>query len=198
MPGLSIEAVCVRGGGPYTARIEAGECVGLLGPSGTGKTILLRAIADLDPHTGDIRLDDASCDQTPAPQWRNWVGLLPADSRWWHDRVGDHFPGATATDPTLLGLPAEAMDWPVTRLSAGERQRFALLRMLAREPRCLLLDEPTANLDPENALLVEQTVARYRQAHEAPVIWVAHDRQQLGRTCDRLFKLTAHGLESVI
>lgn len=197
MPGLSVEGLTVRGNGPYTAHILAGECVGLLGPSGAGKTVLLRAIADLDPHTGQVRLDDQPCDTIPAPQWRQWVGLLPADSRWWHEKVGDHFPDATATDPATLGLPHDVMGWQVTHLSAGERQRLALLRLLARAPRCLLLDEPTANLDPENARLVEKAISRYREIHKAPVIWVAHDRKQLERTSERILTLSPGGLEPI-
>ncbi|MDX1335484.1 MAG: ATP-binding cassette domain-containing protein, partial [Gammaproteobacteria bacterium] len=69
----------------------------------------------------------------------------------------------------------------VSRLSSGERQRLALLRMLENSPRVLLLDEPTANLDRENTLLVENMIARYVQDHEAAAVWVSHDAEQQER-----------------
>jgi ABC-type iron transport system FetAB ATPase subunit len=73
----------------------------------------------------------------------------------------------------------------VTRLSSGEKQRLALLRLLANQPRVLLLDEPTANLDPQNTRRVEAMIAAYREARGAAVVWISHDREQAARVCDR-------------
>jgi ABC-type multidrug transport system ATPase subunit len=92
-----------------------------------------------------------------APDWRRRVGLLPAESGWWADRVGAHFittndarnPATTPT-PILarLGFEPDVLDWDVQRLSSGERQRLGLARLLLNRPEVLLLDEATANLDP--------------------------------------------------
>ena len=79
--------------GPYSLHIAAGECVALRGPSGSGKSLLLRAIADLDPHEGEVTLDGVACEMIPAPEWRRQVALLPVESQWWLDEVGEHFPG---------------------------------------------------------------------------------------------------------
>ena len=57
--------------GPIDLELAPAECVGLYGPSGSGKTLLLRAIADLDPHSGDVLLDDQSCWLVPPPEWRH-------------------------------------------------------------------------------------------------------------------------------
>jgi len=84
-----------------------------------------------------------------------------------------------------LGLDARLLGEPVARLSSGERQRCALLRLLANEPQVLLLDEPTANLDPLSAQRVEAVVADYRQTRQAAVIWVSHDPAQIARVADR-------------
>jgi len=73
------------------------------------------------------------------------------------------------------------LDKPVTRLSNGESQRLALLRLLENRPRVLLLDEPTASLDETNARRVEDLVRNYCRAHEAALVWVSHDRFQLQR-----------------
>lgn len=201
MPRLAVHAVTFAGSsgsqGPYDLTVEAGTCVGLAGPSGIGKTLLLKAIADLIPHTGEVRLDGIGHHEIPAPVWRRRVALLPATPTWWHDTVRGHFPAEpfpAGMGPADLGLPADVLGWGVARLSAGERQRLGLLRLLAREPACLLLDEPTANLDARTTRKVEAAVARYVEKAGAPTLWVGHDADALGRVADRIVTLTATGL----
>jgi ABC-type iron transport system FetAB ATPase subunit len=200
MPRLTVRDLTFFGHGPYHLTVEAGGCVGLTGPSGAGKTLFLRAVADLDPHGGAVALDGTDAAALPAPAWRRRVALLPAAAVWWRPRVGDHFPPGWGTNgsggygPDTLGLPDDVPAWPVGRLSAGERQRLALLRLLARRPDCLLLDEPTANLDLRAAARVEAAVARYRKEAGAPVVWVAHDPAQLKPVADRVVTLGAAGL----
>lgn len=170
---------------PIDLTIEAGECVTLTGRSGSGKTRLLRAIADLDPHRGDARYDQQSINDTPPPVWRQQVGLLPAESHWWHERVADHFTRPAEALLQQLGLDRDSLAWQVGRLSSGERQRLALARMLDRQPGVLLLDEPTANLDPENTSRVENLVQHYAAQHRAAVLWVSHDAGQRRRVGQR-------------
>lgn len=189
MACLYIEALRSDGLGPIDLRIEAGECVCLSGPSGAGKTRLLRAIADLDPHAGAVSLDGIDAMRMAAPAWRRAVALLPADSRWWSERVAEHFPRGAQPDCAQVGLPQAALQWNVERLSSGERQRLALLRVLANQPKVLLLDEPTANLDAENAGRIEALIAEYRTTHAAAVIWVSHDAQQIARVADRCLQI---------
>lgn len=185
MERLRIAAVCSEGLGPIDLTVAAGECVCLSGPSGAGKTRLLRAIADLDPHTGVVSLDGVAAARMAPPEWRRSVALLPADSRWWDERVADHFPRGIQLDLEPVGLPQAALHWNIERLSSGERQRLALLRVLANQPRVLLLDEPTANLDAQNSERIETLIAAYRSACSAAVIWVSHDAQQIARVADR-------------
>jgi ABC-type iron transport system FetAB ATPase subunit len=167
--------------------VAAGECVGLAGESGSGKSLLLRGIADLDPHGGDAVLGGDRCSEMPPAVWRKRVGMLASESRWWFDEVRPHFP--EEVDAELfegLGFSGdEVLDWEVRRLSAGERQRLALARLLARRPEALLLDEPTANLDARSAEMVEALIEGYRQQHGAPVLWVGHSAEQLRRVADR-------------
>ncbi|MBD3161268.1 MAG: ATP-binding cassette domain-containing protein [Candidatus Eisenbacteria bacterium] len=184
MSRLRVVGLRFRGFGPFDLAVEAGGCLGLFGPSGAGKSLMLRAIADLDPHEGEVFLDDTPASTLEGPAWRRRVGLLPAESRWWTDRVGAQFPagGRDWLDP--LGLPADALDWEIRRLSTGERQRFALARLLGNRPEALLLDEPTSSLDPENVERMERVLHGYREETGAALVWVSHDRGQLERVAD--------------
>lgn len=167
--------------------VAPGECVAVMGPSGAGKSLLLRAIADLDSATGKVRLDGVDRESMSAPQWRQQVAYLASDAGWWADTVAEHFIhwGDATVDAAALGLPAEAGSWLVARLSSGERQRLALIRILAGSPRVLLLDEPTANLDEAVGLKVE-SLLRDRLAADSAIVLVTHDRVQARRLCGRL------------
>ncbi len=176
--------------GPIDFVLEAGECVSVSGRSGSGKSVLLRAIADLDPHEGDVLLEGQSCMSMPAPRWRRHVTYVAAESGWWHDTVGPHFPAQT--DFTILfpklGIEASYADMPVHRLSTGERQRLALLRALCLESKVLLLDEPTSSLDPQSVQLVEQLL-RERLSAGTAIILVTHDADQAARMGTRHMRL---------
>jgi len=191
-----LENFTITGLQPVSLSLQAGECVGLAGESGSGKTRLLRALADMDEHSGTLALDDVLCESTGAHLWRKKVALLPAESQWWHDRVGQHFCIAHDNHASdcldgkaieRLGFGKDVMDWQVTRCSSGEKQRLSLLRTLVNRPRVLLLDEPTANLDPGKSRRVEQLVADYLQAEQACCIWVSHSTEQLQRVATRHF-----------
>ncbi len=164
-----------------TFTLAPGECVCISGQSGSGKTRLLRAVADMDPCEGEIWLDDVSRYHFSPPAWRRSVGLLPPESAWWGDMVGDHFSEPDDALLDTLGFPSTVMEWSVSRLSSGERQRLALARLLGNRPRVLLLDEPTANLDPANVTRVEELITKYRQTTAAAVIWVSHYPDQIMR-----------------
>jgi len=196
MNTLTVEALTFRDRGPYSLCIAGGECLGLVGASGAGKSLLLRAIADLDPHGGRLLLDEMACDQVPAPVWRRQVALLPAESGWWHDRVDEHFQDFASLDPDALarlGFTTDVGGWQVSRLSTGEKQRLAVLRMLENKPRVLLLDEPTASLDAANVTAVEKMLLDYGREKPAAMLWVSHDPDQLARVADDIRMMNADG-----
>jgi ABC-type iron transport system FetAB ATPase subunit len=172
--------------GPVDFSLRPGECVSVAGKSGAGKSVLLRAVADLDPHDGDCVLDGQASANMPAPGWRRMVTYVAAESGWWDERVSAHFSPGTDVAALLpaVGIPADAWSWPVARLSTGERQRLALLRALAPANRVLLLDEPTSALDTESTALVE-VLLRARLTAGTAILLVTHDPDQARRMASR-------------
>ncbi len=194
---LRIDALRTPSLAPIDAEIAGGECVAVMGPSGAGKSLFLRAIADLDPNEGSVVLFDAEREKFPAPKWRRMVTYLPSESGWWAESVGEHFPEGDGPAEILsqLGLPKDALQWTVARLSTGERQRLALARTLLLKPAVLLLDEPTSGLDETNIDEVEK-VLQARLAQGVSILLVTHDVRQARRLAKRCFHFKQGRLES--
>src|SRR5215471_6261908 len=125
---------------PASLSLSAGQCIAVRGPSGAGKTLLLRAIADLDPNEGLVCLEGRDRSTIAGPEWRRLVGYVPAEPGWWADTVGEHFSEWTTALTVVreLGFPEDAKAWPISRLSTGERLRLALVRALMARPTILL------------------------------------------------------------
>jgi phosphate-transporting ATPase len=172
---------------PASFSSSAGECIAVRGPSGAGKTLLLRAIADLDPNEGLVTLNGRDRSTIAGPEWRRLVGYVPAEPGWWADTVGEHFGEwiAALAFARDLGFPEDTKAWPITRLSTGERLRLALVRALMVRPKVLLLDEPTAALDAASVAAVESLIGTRVRAGLA-VLWVTHDAGQAKRVAHRL------------
>ncbi|KAJ2356747.1 hypothetical protein H4S01_006639, partial [Coemansia sp. RSA 2610] len=182
--------------------LHAGEVLVVRGPSGVGKTTLLRCIAQLTPsEAGVCTLDVGGHRQTPAdlgiPAWRAdvlYVPQRPAQmsgspldfvdmvNAFAVQRGREHFdPVEIAED---WGIASELWEkkWP--ELSGGEQQRIALAVALSCDPRVLLLDEPTSALDPQATLMVEDALS------SRCCIWITHDDAQEARIASR--SLTIH------
>lgn len=199
MRGLRIVGLRSRLVGPFDLAVERGV-VAITGASGSGKSLFLRMVADLDPNEGEVWLGDSARAAMPAPAWRRRVVYNAAESGWWSDTVAEHFsPAATDAVSTLaerLALPAGVLGGPVTRLSSGEKLRLSLIRALLLDSPVLLLDEPTGALDQATTLLVEQ-VLRERVAGGTILLLASHDPSQPRRLAARQLRMEAGQLRVV-
>ena len=196
--GLSLSHMSFLGNGPYSVNVKPGECIGLTGTSGIGKTQLLRAIADVIVHGGNCSLDGEPCSSFSPPVWRKMVAMIPAESFWWHDTVGAHFEDTSQRPEFLnliekLGFSSDIVGWQISRLSTGERQRLSLIRTLIQRPRVLLLDEPTSALDIKMVMIVEEILAAICDSLQISCLWVSHDIEQLFRVAGKVYRVEKTG-----
>jgi putative ABC transport system ATP-binding protein len=189
-PRLRIAGLKSALAGPFDLAISPGECIGITGASGSGKSLLLRMICDLDPNEGEAWLDGAARSGMPAPVWRRQVLYVPAESGWWDERIAAHFAKdqrqAAGELVGRLGLPPDILDGSVSRLSTGERQRLSLTRALLVASPVLLLDEPTSALDGGGQARVEEILME-RTAAGMALVLVTHDPGQAVRLANRRF-----------
>jgi ABC-type iron transport system FetAB ATPase subunit len=199
-PRLAVRGLRSRFGGPFDFALRAGECVAIQGPSGAGKSVLLRMLADLDPHEGEVLLDGQASSAMPAPAWRSKVVYQAAEPAWWEASAGQHFTaaqrGLVREAMAALDLAPALLDVEIDRLSTGERQRLALVRSLACAPRVLLLDEPTAALDPASVARAEALLAA-RVADGMTLLIVTHSADQARRLAQRVFHLEQGKLSTI-
>ena len=195
---FSVQDLRRPGLGPLSFELSQGETLAVQGPSGAGKTLLLRALADLDPSQGQVSLDQRAREAMTGPAWRRQVCYVAAEPGWWGETVSEHFADWQALADLLarLRLPAAMGANPISQLSTGERQRLALLRALELNPRVLLLDEPTGPLDDEATEAVEDIIEE-RLAQGASAVWVTHDRAQAKRIASRALTLALDGTAEV-
>ncbi|MEA1889239.1 MAG: ABC transporter ATP-binding protein [Pseudomonadota bacterium] len=188
VPGLLVQRLAA-----LNLSLQGAEITGLTGPSGSGKSLLLRAIADLDPSTGEVSLGDCNRSSIAAHEWRKMVAYLPTESSWWFETVGEHFLQADMVSLQTLGFEPYVLSWKVSRISSGEKQRLALARCLSRQPEALLLDEPTASLGDSHTRDVERLVSDFIRKGKEPVFWVSHDPEQLQRLAQRVISIQSDG-----
>ena len=186
--------------------VRPGEIFALVGASGCGKSTLLReTIALQQPQSGSIRVFGVEVvglsDEGALPLRRRWgvmfergalfssltvsenVGMVLHE----HTRLGQRLiDQIAAVKIALTGLPADAGPKYPSELSGGMRKRAALARALALDPELLLLDEPTAGLDPLSASGIDELVRQLRDALGLTIMMVTHDLDLLWRAADRV------------
>lgn len=176
--------------------VQEGEVLALVGPSGAGKSTLLRLLNFLEPPTsGTIRFHGLPIIGDAPLSVRRQVTTVFQRPVLFRSSVREN----VAYGLRLRGLPvdgqvtailervglAEFAGCPARLLSGGEMQRVALARALVIGPRVLLLDEPTANLDPYNVALIEEIIRRQNAESGTTVVLVTHNVFQARRLAQR-------------
>jgi putative ABC transport system ATP-binding protein len=198
---LSIDNILIeRTGARVSIDLCQGEWVGIKGPSGVGKSQVLRSIVGLESvDRGSVALRGVSMQNIPLPEWRRRVALVPQDRpsleatpQQFYDEVRDYdtarTQNGTLLDPRSFlrawGSSLKLFDRPWTALSGGEAQLAAIAITLSLQPDVLLLDESTNALDVEKSIRVENTIKNLG----IPVLIVSHSPTQLDRVCTRVIE----------
>ncbi|MGG5238573.1 ABC transporter ATP-binding protein [Pseudomonas lurida] len=199
---------------PIDFTLHAGDRVSITGASGSGKSVFLRALALLDaPTSGQILWNNQPIGNTQIPHYRSHISYLSQRPALLDGSVEDNlrFPFSLKTlrkrsfdlaaVTTLLGHAGKAPDFLAKRagdLSGGESQVVSLIRTLQLNPEVLLLDEPTAALDPTSSREVEALIDAWFAGDLARAcIWVSHDLDQARRMSDIHLQMSAGVLSGV-
>ncbi|HUT16120.1 MAG TPA: energy-coupling factor transporter ATPase [Anaerolineae bacterium] len=191
-------------------QVHTGETVGIIGPTGSGKSTLLQHLNGLlRPQQGDVLVNGTSLSD-PAVDIRairQCVGLVFQSPE---DQLFERYAGDdVAFGPRNLGLPREEVRSRVRRtmemvglpfafkdrltadLSQGQRRRLALAGVLALEPQVLVLDEPTAGLDPQGRRALLRTLSSWGAEDGRATVLASHNMEDIAQLCDRLSVLVA-------
>ena len=188
--------------------VNKGEFIGIIGHTGSGKSTLMQQLNGLlKPASGNVFLDgkDIWSDKTLTRQARFRVGLVfqYPEYQLFEETVYKDI----AFGPKNMGLPAEEIDRRVREsagfvgltdeqlnaspfdLSGGQKRRVAIAGVIAMEPEVLILDEPTAGLDPVGRSEILGNIEAYRKAKNSTVMMVSHSMEDVARLTDRLLVL---------
>ena len=193
--------------------VNRGEFVGIIGHTGSGKSTLMQQLNGLlKPTSGEVLLDgaDIHSDKKLTRQARFRVGLVfqYPEYQLFEETVYKDI----AFGPKNMGLKADEVDRRVREaagfvglteqqlqvspfdLSGGQKRRVAIAGVIAMEPEVLILDEPTAGLDPAGRAGILQNIEDYRRAKNATIMMVSHSMEDVARLTDRLLVLSKSNL----
>ena len=182
--------------------VRRGEIVGLVGPNGAGKSTTINMIMGvLEPSSGSIHIDGISVadERSSALQRANFAAVyapLPGNLTVYENlRVFGLLYGVNHLRERIEELLA---DFELTKfrktkcgvLSSGEQTRVGLAKAMINRPRLLLLDEPTASLDPATAQDIRARIRAFVARREAGILWTSHNMYEVQEVCDRVLFLS--------
>ncbi len=184
--------------------VQPGEIVGLLGPNGAGKTTTINMMLGvLEPTSGSIRIEgiDVHEERSKALETTNFAAVyapLPGNLTVYQNlRVSGLIYGVNHLSERVASLLAQFeleqfRDTKAGLLSSGEQTRLCLAKAMLNEPRLLLLDEPTASLDPATARDIRNKIRGFTTGGLRGVLWTSHNMYEVEEVCDRVLFLS-HG-----
>jgi len=196
----------------FSLVINQNEIVGLTGGSGSGKSTILRIVVDLltpESESGNIVVLGKPISDWDPQELRRNVILVPQESQMFSGTVRDNLVwglsklGESIDDDSLNEILSEVkldslkLDDDAFNLSGGEKQRIAIARALVMNPAALLLDEPTASLDEEAALAVENVLSDVTRKRQIGILIVTHNKEQAHRFTSRIIEMENNHQEDV-
>lgn len=191
--------------------VERGEFIGIIGHTGSGKSTLIQHLNGLlKPTSGQILFDgrDIWSDKAFTRSIRFHVGLVfqypeyqlfeetvYKDIAFGPKNMGlppEEIQRRVREAAAFVGVPEEHLEKSPFDLSGGQKRRVAIAGVIAMEPKVLVLDEPTAGLDPAGAASILANIEAYRQANHATIVIVSHSMEDVARLADRLV-VVSHG-----
>lgn len=179
--------------------IEKGRITGLIGPNGSGKSTLLNIISGLDNEfLGTIKYDSKSIDKYTY----KYITLVSQKPYLLKRKVYENIEYPLKIRKETKEKMKQKVNNIIKRfeiedlkdkkanlLSGGESQKVSLARALVFEPKLLLLDEPTSNIDPESVKIMEREILRFNEETKGTVLIVTHNIEQSKRLCDNIIYL---------
>jgi phospholipid/cholesterol/gamma-HCH transport system ATP-binding protein len=186
--------------------VNRGEILGVVGGSGSGKSVLLNTLIGLkEPEGGEVRIFGRNIAKASNRQWtaieRRWGVLFQQGALFSNLTVRENvaapmhehtdLPKKTIEEladlkVALVGLPSQAADQKPSELSGGMKKRAGLARALALDPELLFLDEPTSGLDPIGAAAFDELIRNLSESLGLTVFMITHDLDSLYAICDRV------------
>ena len=186
--------------------IASGECIGIIGHTGSGKSTLLQHMNGLlKPHSGEIIISDMNIGDGSVkkvdisknvglvfqyPEYQLFEETVAKDVAFGPRNLGvpeDEIPDIVRESIELLGLDYDAVaEKSPFELSGGQKRRVAIAGVLAMKPKVLILDEPTAGLDPASKRDMLEVIKRLRQARNLIVVFVSHNMKDIAELSDRI------------
>ncbi len=192
-------------------RAERGEFLGIIGHTGSGKSTLMQHLNGLlAPTSGQVLFDGQDVFGSKAftrevrfrvglvfqyPEYQLFEETVRRDIAFGPRNMGlneAEIDARVLRAAELVGLPKELLDKSPFELSGGQRRRAAIAGVIAMEPEVLILDEPTAGLDPSGSAAILENIRNYRDATGATIIMVTHSMEDVAELADRLVVLD-HG-----
>jgi len=180
-------------------KVIKGEILTIIGPNGSGKTTLLKIMAGIDrPNSGEFYFDDVKVDSNKFNEIRSRSTMVFQKTALFTTSVYNNltyglklrgYPKDKIKEKVAEALKMVRLDGyenrPAKKLSGGEQQRVSLARALVLETELLILDEPTANLDPKNVSIIEETISQVNKEKKTTIVMATHNIFQAQTLADR-------------